>query len=116
MNGDVFIKVYLDEDVDVLIADLIRSQGFTAVTTTEAGRKGKSDPDQLEYAASRRFAILTHNRLDFEQLAQEYFDNGRIHYGVIVSAQRQPREIATRMLENLNNYTADEMINQILYI
>lgn len=100
----------------VLIADLIRSQGFTATTTTEAGRKGKSDPEQLEYAVSQQFAILTHNRLDFEELAQEYFDNGLTHYGIIISGQRQPQEIANRMLENLNNYTADEMINQILYI
>ncbi len=50
--NDIFIEFYLDEDVDILIAELIRSQGFQAVTTDEVGRKGKSDPQQLEYAVS----------------------------------------------------------------
>jgi len=28
----LFIELYLDEDVDVLVADLIRARGFTAIT------------------------------------------------------------------------------------
>jgi len=63
----------LDEDVDVLIAELIRSQNFQAISTDEVGRKGKSDPQQLDYAVNRQSAIVTHNRVDFEELAQQYF-------------------------------------------
>ena len=33
----IFIEVYLDEDVDVLVADLLRARGFVAITTREAG-------------------------------------------------------------------------------
>lgn len=29
---DIFIHVYLDEDVDVLVASLLRSRGFEATT------------------------------------------------------------------------------------
>jgi predicted nuclease of predicted toxin-antitoxin system len=114
--NDVFVKLYLDEDVDVLVAKLIRSTDFQAVTTDEVGRKGSTDPQQLECAISRQSAIVTHNRLDFEELAQQYFAGGQTHYGVIVSVQRLPQEIAERLLSILNDFTADEMKNQIIYI
>lgn len=34
----LFIELYLDEDVDVLVAALLRAQGFIAVTAQAAGR------------------------------------------------------------------------------
>ena len=40
--SDIFIHVYLDEDVDVLITNLLRSRDFNA-TTTQARQRGKSD-------------------------------------------------------------------------
>jgi hypothetical protein len=45
MNG-LFIELYLDEDVDVLVADLVRARGFTVVTTQEGGNIGASDRQQ----------------------------------------------------------------------
>jgi len=41
--SDLFIKLYLDEDVDVLIADLMRARGFVATTMQEAGQVHASD-------------------------------------------------------------------------
>jgi len=32
-----FTRVYLDADVDVLIAELLQARGFSAVTMQEAG-------------------------------------------------------------------------------
>lgn len=116
MNGDVFIKLYLDEDVDVLVADLLRAQSFEVFTTSELGHKSKSDPEQLEYAVAEKLTIVTHNRTDFEKLAQRYFDSGTTHFGIVIAVQRAPHEIAARLLGILNNFTADEMVNQIHYI
>lgn len=62
--SELFTKVYLDEDVNVLIAELVRSQRFKSLTANEAGRKGKTDAEQLEFAAQNGFAILIHNRTD----------------------------------------------------
>jgi hypothetical protein len=42
--NDQFISLYLDEDVDVLVTDLVRAHGFDAVTTHEAGRSGNAIP------------------------------------------------------------------------
>jgi hypothetical protein len=65
----LFISVYLDEDVDVVIAELLRSRGFTATTTVAAGRQGASDEEQLIFAAEQGHTLLTHNRADFDALA-----------------------------------------------
>jgi predicted nuclease of predicted toxin-antitoxin system len=112
----IFIHLYLDEDVDVLVATLLRSRGFVATTTNQAGQLGKADAEQLEYAAGQKAAILTHNRTDFEDLAREYFEQGKMHYGIIIAVRNPYPEIVQRLLTILNRTTADEMENQILYI
>lgn len=114
--SDLFIKIYLDEDVNILVAEHIRLQEFKALTVTEAGRKGKSDADQLDFATQNGYAILTHNRTDYEDLAQEYFANNQLHYGIIIAVRRPSQEVAARLLNTLNDFTADEMKNQIIYI
>jgi predicted nuclease of predicted toxin-antitoxin system len=113
---DIFIHVYLDEDVDVLVASLLCSRGFEATTAQQAGQLGKTDAEQLEYAVSQRTAILTHNRTDFENLAREYFEQEGMHYGIIVAVRNPYQEVVRRLLAILNSTTADEMENQILYI
>ena len=112
----LFIEIYLDEDVNVLMANLIRSRGFTVKTTQETGNLGKTDYEQFEFAKSEKFVLLTHNHIDFERIAQEHFASDQIHYGLIIAARHSPQEIAQKLLKTLNTFTADEMINQIIYI
>jgi predicted nuclease of predicted toxin-antitoxin system len=112
----LYIELYLDEDVDVLLADLVRARGFEAMTTREAGQLHSSDPAQLAYAASEHKTFLTHNRTDFEILAQQNYAAGMTHSGIIIAVRRSPFEIARRLLIVINQVTADEMQNQMLYI
>ncbi len=114
--SELFVHLYLDEDVHVLVADLIRAQGFTATTTLEAGNIEQPDAAQLVYAADHGMAILTHNRNDFQMLANEFFAQGRPHGGIIIAVRRSPYELATRLTTLMNAITADEMVNQIVYI
>jgi predicted nuclease of predicted toxin-antitoxin system len=116
VSTGLFIELYLDEDLDILVAQLVRSQGFDVLTTDEAGNKGLSDPEQLEFAVRGRRAIVTHNRNDFEALIQQYAAAGRQHFGVIIAVKRTPQELTRRLLAILNNTTADEMIDQVRYI
>ncbi|HXD32832.1 MAG TPA: DUF5615 family PIN-like protein [Pyrinomonadaceae bacterium] len=111
----LFLELYLDEDVSVLIAELLQARGFHATTTLDAGQMGRNDEEQLAYATSRRKTLLTHNRVDFERLAIEYFESGRTHFGILVAVRRPVQEIARRLLIILDRVTADEMINQIRY-
>ncbi|MEM9541334.1 MAG: DUF5615 family PIN-like protein [Cyanobacteria bacterium P01_E01_bin.42] len=100
--SEIFIKLYFDEDVHVLVADLIRARGFDAITAGDAGLLQKTDEEQLAYAASQNRVIVTHNRVDFESLAQQYFDSGRTHSGIILAFRNTPQEIARKLLIILN--------------
>jgi len=110
------IELYLDEDVSALLTKLLRSRGFVVTNANEAGMLGRSDDAQLAYAVSHQKCLLTHNRVDFEAWAQQYFTAGHSHCGVIVAARRSPYEIFQRLLKLLNQITADEMENQVHYI
>jgi predicted nuclease of predicted toxin-antitoxin system len=112
----LFIELSLDEDVDVLIAQLLRARGFIVVTTQEAGQLGNSDAEQWAYAVSQHKTLLTHNREDFEALAQTYFAASQPHDGIILAARRPPRDIAQRLLRILNAVTVEERQNQVRYI
>jgi predicted nuclease of predicted toxin-antitoxin system len=112
----LFIELYLDEDVSVLVADLLRARGFSAITTREAGRSGSSDQEQLAYAAGHRKVLLTHNRAHFEVLARRYYAAGQSHCGIIIATRHSPYEIVRRLLVILNSVTADEMEHAIVYI
>ena len=112
----MFISIYLDEDVDPVIADLAVARRFTAVTARDARRLGESDPEQLAYAVERGFCVVTHNRDDFEELHRQYLATGRVHSGIIIAIRRPPYELSDRLLRLLDRLTADEMRNQLLYI
>lgn len=112
----VFIELYLDEDVSVLVAELVRARGFVALTTRDAGRLHTSDVDQLAYAVNHHKTLLTHNRADFETLSQTYAATGQTHAGIIIAVRHPPYEIVRRLLLILNQVTADEMRDQVRYI
>lgn len=115
MNS-LFISLYLDEDVSVLVADLVRAKGFDATTARDERKLHATDEEQLAYAVSQCRALVTHNRVDFEELVQSYFNSGKVHYGVFFAVRRSPQEIARRLLAILNQVTVDEMQNQVRYI
>lgn len=112
----LFIELYLDEDVHVIIADLLKGRGFSATTARDEGQLEKTDEDQLAYAVSQRKTLLTHNRHDFEALAHAYANVGKAHYGIILAVRYPPYEVVRRLMRFLNHVTADEIQNQVRYI
>ena len=116
MNGELFIAVYLDEDVHVLVGQLLAQRECQAVTARDAGQLGKSDPEQLEYATRHGMVIVTHNRGDFEALHRQYLATGQNHAGILIAMEPRPYTLARRILGAWDMYTADEMRNQLLYI
>jgi len=111
----LFIELYLDEDVDVLLATLVKARGFSARTMAEVARLGAADDRQLEYAAEQNLALLTHNRADFEELARDWLASGPTHAGILIAVRRPVHDMARRLLALLNDVTADEMENQVRY-
>lgn len=116
--NDLFVSLYLDENVSLLVGSLLASLGFRALNARDAGRRGASDSEQLSYAAERGMAIMTHDRGDFEELHRQYLASGQTHAGIVIVFRhnRGPYEIAGRVRDLLNALTADEMRNQLIYI
>lgn len=112
----LFVELYLDEDVHVLIAELVRSYGFEVTTARQQDKLGCDDDAQLAYAVQEGRAMLTHNRVDFERLAEVYFQAGKEHYGIIIAVRRSPYEVARRVARILDKVTAEEMKNQLRYV
>jgi len=67
-ESSLFIQLYLDEDVSILLAQLLRPHGFDVFTTRDAKNLGCSDAAQLHFAAEHQLTMLTHNRCHYERL------------------------------------------------
>ncbi|NER93715.1 MAG: hypothetical protein F6J86_07715 [Symploca sp. SIO1B1] len=107
--------LYTDEDMSALVARLLRSRGLDVTTVPEQANLGKTDSEQLEFATSVGRCILTHNRVDFEQLHLQYLEENRQHSGIIVVPQKNAYEVAQRICILVNTLTFDEIRNQLLY-
>ena len=57
--SSVFICLYLDEDVNVLVADLLQARGFDIITARDAGQLRATDAEQLAYAVSQARTLVT---------------------------------------------------------
>jgi predicted nuclease of predicted toxin-antitoxin system len=112
----LFVELYLDEDVDVLVAELLKKRGYSAITARDAGTLGQEDHVQLAHAVQEQRALLTHNRVDFERLGLVYFERAEDHFGIILAVRRSPHELVNRLLQLLNEVTADELKNQVRYL
>jgi hypothetical protein len=111
-----FARLYLDEDVHVGVARIVQGHGYDARTTRDEAMLGTRDVEQLAFASEQSMVLVTHNRTDFEDLARRYFEEGRTHSGIICAVRRPSRECARRLIALLNDRTAAEFVNQLLYI
>ncbi|MFQ5866092.1 MAG: DUF5615 family PIN-like protein, partial [bacterium] len=58
--------------------------GFDVTTTHAANLLSEPDDKQLEYAASRKRAIVTYNIRDFTRLHDRYLSEDKEHWGIIL--------------------------------
>ncbi len=110
------IALLLDEDVRPMLGEILRQRGYDAIHVLEAGRTGKSDAEQLAYAVSRQRAIITHNIRHFRVLNQNYHEEGKRHFGILLSAQVPLRDLLRRALRFLGHHTADDVKNNVLWL
>lgn len=112
----LFASLYLDEDVSILIADILRARGFDVITVRDEKMLGRSDSEQLEKAISLQRCLFTHNRIHYEELHREAIAREMKHFGIIISTRRNVYELARRIATLLDTLTADEIENQLFYV
>ena len=110
------MRVYLDEDVDVLLGRLLVARGFDCLSAFEAENLGWTDVQQLEFAAEQGRILVTHNRVDFENLARVWWNDARDHAGIILAVRRaNTYELLRRVLPVLVTYDQTGWRNVVLY-
>jgi predicted nuclease of predicted toxin-antitoxin system len=110
------IRLYTDEQISPALAQMLRARGFDAVTVFDVGMIGKSDPEQLAYAVTEKYTLLTFNVRDFVPLHSEFMKAGQTHSGIILSTQIDLPTLIKRMLNLLNTLTAEEMKNRLEWL
>lgn len=87
--------LYLDENVDVQLAEMLKRAGCDARSALEAGRANQriSDEDQLAFATESGRAIFTHDAMDYAALVAAWHNAGRYHRGVILSRRKATPEL-----------------------
>ena len=78
------MKLYLDEDVPVAIAEALRCAKVNVLTTEEAGNKQNLDAAQLAFATTAERCIVTRNVKHFAELAEQAVQQQRPHAGIIL--------------------------------
>ncbi len=107
----LYVALYTDADVDGRLAKQIRLRNYDAISAYEVGNDALEDGPQFEFAVCQGRAFITHNARDFEPLVNQYYAQGRNHFGLIIAEQLPIGEMLRRLLRLLNTVTADEMRN-----
>jgi predicted nuclease of predicted toxin-antitoxin system len=78
------LRFLLDEDVKPEVAEMAGSLGLDVVSVHGLGRTGRSDEEQLEFAAAEGRILVTRNRDDYIALTRVCFATNRPHHGVLI--------------------------------
>jgi len=112
----VAIKLYLDEDVDPLLAPVLRERGIDCLSTRDAQNLGHSDVQQLTVATDQGRVMLTFNVKDFLRLAKELVDSSRHHSGIIVSDHLPFRVLLRRVLVLVQRQAHTDLNDTVLWL
>jgi predicted nuclease of predicted toxin-antitoxin system len=108
------VRLYLDHDVDVALAERLRQGGHDVLTTREVGHADSLDEQQLAFATREERAFVTHNRRDFRRLHREWTARGRLHGGIIISAHLPLEELERRLRRLFSAYPDIDLRGQLI--
>ena len=108
------IRIYINESVDVAIAEGLKRRGLDAFSAKDTGNLGLTDEEQLVYAGREKAAIFTHDT-DFLRIAARWIEEGRTHYVIIYCHQLSyPIGQCLRKLRMLTSVlTSEDMVNHV---
>lgn len=110
------IKLYLDEDVEVFLADAVRRRGYAATTARDCGNLGIADLAQIEFARRLGFVIVTYNVHDFPRLHYEIIGRNEHHSGFVVAKQESFTAVLRRLLKLLAARSGEDMQDTLDYL
>lgn len=109
-------KLLLDEQIWKYLAKLLREQGFDVIHVNEVDLNAMPDEKIMAYAADKHRAVVTFNVKDYVPFAIQYVEDGKEHYGVVVSKELSHGELRRRVTKLLESVTAEELMNAVRYL
>ena len=109
-------KLLLDEHIWTYLATLLREQGFDVVHVNEVDLVATPDEKIMEYAARKHMAIVTFNIKHYIPFSIQYYEDGKEHYGVVVSKEISHGELKRRVTTLLENVTAEDLMNAVRFL
>ena len=110
------MKLYLDESVSIVLANVLAQHGVDCLTVREAGYLGQPDEFQLSVAAREHRIFFTHDTRDFSRLASDWVVAGRTHAGILLAHQLPLRVLILRFRAFLLRGPSLDYTNQILWL
>jgi len=109
-------SLLLDEHIWAYLADLLRKEGFDVVHVCEVGLVATPDTEIFNYAIEQHLTIVTFNIRDFVSLGIQCFEEGKEHFGIILSDEIPKGELQRRLTNLLNSISAEEIKNSIRFL
>lgn len=109
-------KLLLDEHIWAYLAVILREHGFDVTHVCEIDLVATPDSEILQYAADNNQAVVTFNVRDFVPLGIQYFEDGKEHFGIVVSDEIPQGELQRRVTNLLEKITVDELKNTIRFL
>ena len=103
------IRLYLDEDISQVIAQVLRSRGYDVTSAHEVGMEGKPDSEQLAWAADSGRTLISFNVRHFAELAEITYREGRSHPGILVSPQIEFSDLLRLILNVLTRAKPEDL-------
>lgn len=115
MAAGLGIRLHLDENVDVRLADALNQRGYDITTAASQGWLHLSDEEQLRRATASGRAIVSHDFGDFQAIHNDFSQRGEPHEGIVLIPVRSLSEMLTRLRSHLDQRTPDEQRNNLLW-
>ncbi len=110
------ITVLCDEHIPHGIVTALRLRGEEITHVEELARKGLSDAEHLEYAATHGYTFFTYDVPDFTALHLTYLREGKHHAGLIFAPELPISEAVRRLSAFLQRYDRFTLADNIWYI
>ena len=110
------IALYLDEHIQLSLAEALRSRGIDILTTQEAHNTGLEDTQQLAFATDENRVLLSYNRRHFAQIHHRWMRIRRPHAGIVLSDQISIGIVLRRLMKLYFSLGSKEMANRLEYL
>jgi hypothetical protein len=119
------LRLLLDEQHDPRIAKLLRNDGLDVIAVAE-GRDLREmvDADVLAMAIAEGRCVVTEDVRDFVTLHRRLLDNGRTHYGIVLTSPRRfprrrkaHRQLLAALRSLLRTHSSDDALrDQLIWL